>query len=157
MQPEQLPRGEDESDIGWDINNYAELNYRSAVSMFLNAIGGCVFAVDNIDFGAWNNTPSPDGGIKVVYSNTSLCSEPHLLVIAPGRADVNIELDYFIYTVDVKNPRVGAIIGDVIGGIAVLALNGTEGETVNKYHKPFDAIRRENREYQQRMYLQLGA
>ncbi|KAF8143710.1 hypothetical protein K438DRAFT_1783552 [Mycena galopus ATCC 62051] len=122
VQPEQLPRGVDESDIGWDINNYPELDYCSAVYVFLNAVGGCVFAVDNVDVGAWNDMPSPDGGIKLVYSNTSLCSEPHVLVIAPRRADVDIELDYIIYTVDVKDPRVGAIVGDVIGGIAVLGL-----------------------------------
>ncbi|KAF8192345.1 hypothetical protein K438DRAFT_1762344 [Mycena galopus ATCC 62051] len=92
----------------------------SAVYVFLNAVGGCVFPVDNIDFGAWNNTPSPDGGIKLAYSNTSLCSELRVLVIAPGHAGVDIELDYIIHIADVKDPRVGAIVGGVIGGIAVL-------------------------------------
>ncbi|KAF8132701.1 hypothetical protein K438DRAFT_1884667 [Mycena galopus ATCC 62051] len=91
----------------------------SAEYVFLNAVGGCVVATDNVDVGAWNNTPSPDS-IKLADSNTSLCSEPHVLVIAPGRADVDIELDYIMYTVDVKDPHVGAIVGVVIGGIAVL-------------------------------------
>ncbi|KAF8137833.1 hypothetical protein K438DRAFT_1786307 [Mycena galopus ATCC 62051] len=94
----------------------------SAVYVFLNAAGGCVFAIDNVHVGAWNNTPNPDGGIQLAYSNTSLPSERHVLVIAPGSADAVMELDYIIYTVDVKEPRVGAIIGGVIGGIAVLGL-----------------------------------
>ncbi|KAF8148754.1 hypothetical protein K438DRAFT_1779533 [Mycena galopus ATCC 62051] len=112
VQPEQLPRGVDESDIGWDINNYPELDYCSAVYVFLNAVGGCVFAVDNVDVGAWNDMPSPDGGIKLVYSNTSLCSEPHVLVIAPRRADVDIELDYIIYTTPASAQSSGTLSGD---------------------------------------------
>ncbi|KAF7361163.1 hypothetical protein MSAN_01148100 [Mycena sanguinolenta] len=76
----------------------------SSVYVFLDATSDVLFTLDNSqDVAFWTPPPPPNGTIHLAYHSTSLSPTPHTLVIAPSAPDGIIDLDYILYTVDVKH------------------------------------------------------
>ncbi|KAJ6452265.1 hypothetical protein C8R45DRAFT_85803 [Mycena sanguinolenta] len=92
----------------------------SAVYVFLDATSDVFFTLDNSqDVAFWTPPPPPNGTMHLAYHSASLPATSHVLVIAPSTDGV-IDLDYILYTVDVKPTPIGAIVGGVLGALAAL-------------------------------------
>ncbi|KAK7022464.1 hypothetical protein R3P38DRAFT_3271221 [Favolaschia claudopus] len=95
----------------------------SEVYVFLEASAGVIFNLDGYDVSLWND-PQPSDIIRLAYSNTSMPSGAHTLLISPANPVSLIEFDYLVYTVDiaVKQVHVAAIAGGVVGGVAFVGI-----------------------------------
>ncbi|KAF7340542.1 hypothetical protein MSAN_02125700 [Mycena sanguinolenta] len=94
----------------------------SAVYVYLSVQGSCSFNLDDQVVGNASNLEF----ISLAFSNDSLPDSPHVLMIYPGLWGSLIELDYVVFSHNVRTSR-GAIIGGVVGGIAaatVLSIGG---------------------------------
>ncbi|KAJ6629914.1 hypothetical protein B0H10DRAFT_2208486 [Mycena sp. CBHHK59/15] len=100
----------------------------TAVYVFLDFGGACVFNIDGETVATLTSNTNVLTGIGLVYANTSLSAEDHMLVIAPARPQSWIDFDYVIYTaLRKRKPPVGAIVGGAVGGAALLAGMGVAG------------------------------
>ncbi|KAJ7210988.1 hypothetical protein C8J57DRAFT_311201 [Mycena rebaudengoi] len=106
-----------------------------ALYVFLDVIGSCTFTLDGTRVGRFENNRT-DWQSHLAYSNTSILDGPHLLLISPAQPNNWIGFDYIEYTTGSnapagsnapsrsRKPRVGAIIGGVLGGVAFIAAMG---------------------------------
>ncbi|KAJ7487254.1 hypothetical protein B0H11DRAFT_1114766 [Mycena galericulata] len=100
----------------------------SALYIYLNTAGVCIFTIDGADVGDFNNSlPNYKPSIQLAYHNTFIPDGHHVLMISPAENTTLLEFDYLIYTSGQTSAprgiRVGAIVGGVLGGVAlVLAL-----------------------------------
>ncbi|KAK7018489.1 hypothetical protein R3P38DRAFT_3320202 [Favolaschia claudopus] len=69
----------------------------SKVYVFLEATAGVIFNLDGHNVSLWND-PQPSDVIRLAYSNTSMPSGSHTLLISPAHPLILIEFDYLIYT-----------------------------------------------------------
>ncbi|KAJ7479873.1 hypothetical protein FB451DRAFT_1240069 [Mycena latifolia] len=100
----------------------------NAIYAYLTLAGACIFNIDGVDVGVFNNTaPVSPGNIQLAYHNASIPDGDHILLISPAQADMVIEFDYVIHTVfsaDRKSSTLAgmrAIISGVIIGAALVA------------------------------------
>ncbi|KAJ7469760.1 hypothetical protein B0H11DRAFT_2043307 [Mycena galericulata] len=95
----------------------------SAVYVYLGMLGNCMFNLDGIVVGEFENSNiSLADNIYLAFMNWSMPDVPHVLTIYPQVSGWFIELDYIIYTHNPSKLNRGTIIGGVVGGIAAAAI-----------------------------------
>ncbi|KAJ7448501.1 hypothetical protein FB451DRAFT_1567213 [Mycena latifolia] len=91
----------------------------TAVYAYLAVVGECIFDLDGVQAGY---IPTDAEKISLAYENWGLPAGPHTLTMSPAKADQYIQFDYLVYTNTVPHKaHVGAIVGGVIGGVALTA------------------------------------
>lgn len=67
--------------------------------MHLGISGACLFSIDGVEVGVWNDTVPGDGqNIRLVYQDAALSDTHHTLVIYPADAGMFVQFDYVMYT-----------------------------------------------------------
>ncbi|KAJ6605109.1 hypothetical protein B0H10DRAFT_2440221 [Mycena sp. CBHHK59/15] len=97
----------------------------SAVYAYLSMLGTCMFELDGVVTGAYAHSNASDADeIQPAYWTTGLPDTAHVLTIYPAQAGEVLQLDYIVYTHDAPARKVhlGAIIGGVLGGVALTAV-----------------------------------
>ncbi|KAJ6517708.1 hypothetical protein DFH09DRAFT_1195006 [Mycena vulgaris] len=92
----------------------------TAVYVYLGIAGSCIFNLDGIEAGLWNDTIQGDDQIiSQAYWNAGLLDVKHTLTIYPATPESFVQFDYLIYSSSSSRKlRVRAIIGGVVGGVA---------------------------------------
>ncbi|KAJ7083918.1 hypothetical protein C8R43DRAFT_1051920 [Mycena crocata] len=94
----------------------------TAVYVFLETYGRCIFNIDGVQAGVYTNIAESDTNISLAYHNTALRPGPHTLVMYPAKAGSFIQFDYVVYTNNMPKSHLGAIVGGVVGGLALAAV-----------------------------------
>ncbi|KAJ7113280.1 hypothetical protein C8R43DRAFT_1138707 [Mycena crocata] len=92
----------------------------TAVYVFLGTSGSCILNIDGVQAGVYTNENDSDS-IYLAYQSTSLPPGPHTLVMYPSKPGTFIQFDYVVYTNNTRRSHVGAIVGGVVGGLALAA------------------------------------
>ncbi|KAJ7073229.1 hypothetical protein B0H15DRAFT_64903 [Mycena belliarum] len=95
----------------------------SAVYVYLETLATCYFKIDGVLVGGYVNA-SDQVDINLAYWTVGLPDSQHVLTIYPAVTGSSIQFDYIIYSHDVpqKKSHVAAIIGGVVGGVALTVI-----------------------------------
>ncbi|KAJ6488427.1 hypothetical protein DFH09DRAFT_1209453 [Mycena vulgaris] len=96
----------------------------TAVYVYLGIAGACIFNIDGVKTGVFNDTiPGDENVIHLAYRGTGMADGPHTLTIYPAKAGSFVQFDYVVYTTgSARKSRVGAIVGGVVGGVVFVAV-----------------------------------
>ncbi|KAJ7078420.1 hypothetical protein B0H15DRAFT_860390 [Mycena belliarum] len=90
----------------------------SAIYVYLTMAGQCIFNIDGIDVGVFNNSgAAAAGNIQLAYSNTSVPDGDHIILISPAHANTLIEFDYAIYTAATNDAKHSARVRAIVAGV----------------------------------------